>query len=156
MYALGLVSVFFFLCGPAWGQSVSSDELLKNSGRYEGKRVTYEGEVIGDIMRRGRYAWLNVRDQARAIGIWAEVSLLTQIAFTGHYKSRGDIISVTGIFHNSCLEHGGDLDIHAQTIRILSRGKEIPEVVSPKKKKLSLMLLGAIILLWTLTHLLHK
>ena len=74
-----------------------------------------------------------------------------EIYFTGSYKTQGDKVEVAGIFHRACLEHGGDLDIHAQSLRKLENGRTVNQVLSLDKKNLSLILLGALFLLWILT-----
>jgi len=134
-------------------QSISSSELINNAKQYDGKTVAYEGEVIGDVMARGDYAWVNVNDGANAIGIWAAKDLIKEISYAGSYKARGDWVEITGIFHRACVEHGGDLDIHASAIRKIAAGKEIPEkIISPKIKQAAI-LLAILFSLWILTNL---
>ena len=44
-----------------------AEELLKEAEKYDEKEVIYKGEVIGDIIIRRYFAWINVRDETRAI-----------------------------------------------------------------------------------------
>ena len=97
--------------------------------------MTYEGEVIGDIMARGEYAWVNVNDDVNAIGVWAPKSMLKDIIHKGTYKEKGDWIEIKGVFHRSCAEHGGDLDIHAETLIKLKDGYIIAEPLDSAKKR---------------------
>ena len=136
-----------------YAQSVSSTELINNAKLYDGKVVTYEGEVIGDIMVRGEYAWINVNDGQNAIGIWIEKSKTLDILYTGSYKSKGDWIEVTGIFQRACPAHGGDLDLHAQGIRKIRPGRLVLERWNLTKRNLALILLGALCLVWILRQL---
>ncbi|MDD5775078.1 MAG: DNA-binding protein, partial [Candidatus Omnitrophica bacterium] len=43
-------------------QTVSSEELIARPKDFDGTAVVFRGEVIGDIMIRGGYAWINVHD----------------------------------------------------------------------------------------------
>ncbi len=132
-------------------QSISSNELITHAKVYDGKLVTYSGEAIGDVMFRGEFAWVNINDGNNAIGAWVSAALAKEINFMGAYKSRGDTLEITGIFHRACLEHGGDLDIHAQTLRKLAGGKAVNQEIDFLKVKIILILLGALFLIWILT-----
>ncbi|MFH1190705.1 MAG: DNA-binding protein [Candidatus Omnitrophota bacterium] len=146
-------SVFLFFCPSVllFAQSVSSSELINNAKQYDGKLVTYSGEVIGDVMPRGEFAWVNINDGQYALGVWMGAALSKEIKFTGSYKSRGDNLEIVGIFHRACLEHGGDLDIHAHSLGEIVRGRIIKEKLNSDKVSLSLVLLGALFLIWILT-----
>jgi hypothetical protein len=104
---------------------VTSTELINNAKEYDKKEVIYSGEVIGDIMKRDEYAWINVSDGDNAIGIWLPFEETKKIEYTGQYRYRGDIVKITGIFNRACPEHGGDLDIHSKSIEVVERGYEI-------------------------------
>jgi len=150
------------LAGPVYlipgfaAESISSAELLSNSKHYDGKQISYRGEVIGEVMKRGDFAWINLHDGENAIGIWAPLSLTKGIVYTGSYKARGDVLEVSGIFNRACSEHGGDLDIHAQTLLKIESGKLTPEIINPVKRNQALILLGVLLLVWILTLLLRK
>jgi len=103
---------------------VTSDDLINSASEYDGKEVIYTGEVIGDIMRRGDNCWINVSDGNNAIGIWLPLKETEMIKYTGQYRYRGDIVKVKGIFNRACSEHGGDLDIHTDSLEILESGYE--------------------------------
>lgn len=139
-----------------YAQPISSTELINNAKQYDGKTVVYTGEAIGDIMKRGDYAWMNINDGQNAIGIWVNSSLVKDIAYTGSYKSIGDEIEVTGVFHRACTEHGGDLDIHAQAIRKIDSGRSIQEKFNLGKRNLAMVLLGILCFIWILTLLKSK
>ncbi|MBM3254814.1 MAG: DNA-binding protein [Candidatus Omnitrophica bacterium] len=141
---------------PAHAQPLSSAELIKNSRLYDGKTVVFAGEVIGDVMLRGDYAWVNLNDGAGAIGVWVERSLASQIHNNGSYKSRGDWVEVVGLFNRSCLQHGGDLDIHAQSLRKLSTGGLVIERFNLGKRNLIIALAALLSLLWILSSLKKK
>lgn len=137
-------------------ETISSTELINNAKEYDNKMVIYKGEVIGDIMVRGKFSWINVNDGVNAIGIWSDKDLVKDILYTGSYKSRGDIIEVKGVFHRACLEHGGDMDIHTQALRRINSGEIIKEPVDINKRKLAFILLGALIIIFVLSWLARK
>lgn len=142
-----LIALFWFITATAFAQPVSSADLINNAKQYDGKVVDYKGEVIGDVMIRGQYAWVNINDGQNAIGIMCDRFLIKEIRCGGSYKFKGDIIEVRSIFHRACLEHGGDLDIHAQSINKITPGKEILESLSLNKLKTAFVLLVVLIIL---------
>ena len=135
-----LVSNFCF------AQPVSSTELINNAKNYDGKTVAYSGEVIGDIMKRGEYAWVNVSDGQAALGIWLPKDLTRDILYSGSFKFSGDWIEVAGIFQRACPQHGGDLDIHAQALRRISSGKLRIERINTEKRNFIFILSGILCL----------
>ncbi|MDD5156076.1 MAG: DNA-binding protein [Candidatus Omnitrophica bacterium] len=156
-----VASAFFWFCVLQFAlivpfslaQPVSSPELISNAKLYNGKTVVYEGEVIGDVMVRGDYAWVNLNDGFNAIGIWCPKSLTTDIIYKGSYKYRGDRLEVTGVFWRSCPEHGGDLDIHAQAIRKTGTGCALTERLDVSKRNLFLAFAGILCLILILKQL---
>jgi hypothetical protein len=121
-------------------------DLLNNTKQYDGQVVNYKGEVIGDVMIRGNYAWLHVNDGAIAIGIWAPKTMVKNITYIGSYHKKGDILEVSGIFHRSCLEHGGDLDIHASEIKIIIPGSLVIRPINRKKVYIGISSLAFVLL----------
>ena len=88
------------------------------------RKVTVQGEVIGDVMIRGENAWINIKDAKGAIGIWTTAKQAESITTAGDYKHTGDWIEVEGVFNKQCQLHGGDTDIHAVTIKVIKEGLE--------------------------------
>ena len=133
-------NLFFFaiLClflniSNCYAQASTSLELINNAKQYDGKTVNYRGEVIGEVMVRGDYAWLHVNDGTIAIGIWALKTTVQDIRYAGDYHKKGDIVEVSGTFHRSCLEHGGDLDIHVFEIKKIISGSPVIQPISKNK-----------------------
>jgi hypothetical protein len=143
----------FLLVNNCCAQPISSTELINNAKLYDEKTVAYAGEVIGDVMARGEFSWVNLNDGQNAIGIWMLERLSKEIFYSGSYKARGDIIEVVGVFHRACPEHGGDLDIHAQGLRKISPGRELAEKLNTSKKNFALVLLGILCLVLILRRL---
>ncbi len=136
--------------------ALTSTELIENSKEYDRKEVNYRGEVIGEIMVRGDFAWINVNDGVNAIGIWTPANLVKEIKFTGNYQYRGDRVEVSGMLNRACSEHGGDLDIHAQKIEIFKEGYEIYHPLNRSRLNLALVFFGLSFILIGLNAYLKK
>lgn len=130
---------------------VSSEELIKNAKEYDGKEVVFQGEAIGDIMKRGNFYWVNISDGKSALGVFFSKTVLSDIMFTGDYNHTGDTVEVKGIFHRSCLEHGGDLDIHASVMTKVKHGSKIIHKIGRKKTGAVLWLTGILFIVIVLT-----
>lgn len=104
---------------------VDSGKLINNAIKYDAKKVEYQGEVIGDVMKRGEYAWINVNDGNNAIGIYLRTTEVDKIKTVGNYKYKGDIVKILGTFHRACKQHSGELDIHADRLIIVKKGYRI-------------------------------
>ena len=109
----------------AESESVNSNDLIDHAKDYDGTTVVFEGEVLGDILYRGEYAWLAVFDGSNTIGCYVTRTQAETITFVGGYGKKGDTVLVEGVFHRACPEHGGDLDIHASSVTVLSTGARV-------------------------------
>ncbi|MBE0417972.1 MAG: hypothetical protein IBX63_09435 [Coriobacteriia bacterium] len=120
---------------------VSSGDLVEHADTWDGKRVLFEGEAIGDVMVRGPLAWFHVNDDAysdRPIpagglpqgynsghAVLAPAEESARVTTFGSYRARGDIVRVTGIFQAADPRHGGDMLIEAESIQVIERGYPI-------------------------------
>ncbi len=116
-----------------WAGATASDELIGNAKLFDGQEVAYEGELIGSVLGRGEFVWLNLNDGKNAIGVWMPRALAVDVRHAGAHSMRGDWLVVSGIFHRACPEHGGGLDIHARIVAVTGEGGKIPEVISYQK-----------------------
>lgn len=128
-YLFFIGSVLLLFRVDCFAEVISSTELINNAKLYDGKIISYSGETIGDIMARKEYAWVNLNDGKNAVGIWIKRELTHGIQYSGSYNVKGDWVEIKGIFHRSCPEHGGDFDIHAQSIIEISFGSKIPHSI---------------------------
>ena len=133
---------------------------------WNGKTVTFHGEAIGEVMVRGDYAWIHLNDDAymeknveegatlagynSGMAIWVPAELTKQIDTYGDYKHEGTIVEITGVFNAACKEHGGDMDIHATSLRILRVGHPVDDPIRPWKVWLALGLIAVAVGLWRL------
>jgi len=129
MKKLAMITLALWLLLPmgalAEARVVTSTDLIENALVLDGQTVSYTGEVVGDIMKRGDHTWLNLSDGSNAMGVWMETTALGEIAIAGRYGEKGDTVQVTGTFHRACREHGGDLDIHADTLTVVTAGSPV-------------------------------
>jgi hypothetical protein len=141
--------ILIFFCGAVcYAQQLSSTELINNAKEYDGKSVVYVGEAVGDVMVRGDFAWVNINDGENAIGVWLSKELAGEIQFTGSYHSKGDRLEITGVFQRNCIQHGGDMDIHAQGIRKISPGMAVGEELDITKRNFVFILLAVLCLVF--------
>ncbi len=98
------------------------NDLINKSIQIDKQTITIEAEVIGEVLERGDHAWLNVNDQTNAIGVYLPSEMTKDLTKFGDYNNIGDTVRVTGVFSRNCVEHGGELDIHATSITIIKKG----------------------------------
>ncbi len=120
---------------------VSMADLLNDWEKLDGSEVIFRGEAIGDVMRRGDHAWVTINDdlysrEARleagklrggnsGIGVWLPIAEAEKIEVLGRFGTVGDFVEVRGVFNATCLEHGGDFDIHAFSLTVIYPGREV-------------------------------
>ena len=131
---LFLIIVLLLLVVPAAaladGNAVGSNDLIDHAKDYDNQTVVYEGEVLGDILNRGNHAWLAVYDGSNTIGVYVTAEQAAQITVVGGYGKHGDSVRIEGVFHRACAEHGGDLDIHADSLQVIAVGAAVQMPVS--------------------------
>jgi hypothetical protein len=137
-------------------ETVSSIELIENAQSYDGEQVVYEGEVIGEEMHRRDGVWVNLYDGDNSIGVWLSPEMAEIIDYKGGYKARGDILEVRGIFNRACPQHGGDLDIHAISLRKIKPGWQKQKQIIPAKRNLVIILLVVLCLILILRSLISR
>jgi hypothetical protein len=150
---------------PSVPEEVNSSTLVEEAKKWNGRQVIFTGEAVGEGMVRGQkcwihlnddaYMWKNIEEGAKLGGynsgqaVWLDAGLAGKITYYGNYLYEGDIVKVTGTFHSVCRDHGGDMDIHADTLEIVRIGHPVKHTVNFKQAWLSLVLLGlAGVLFW--------
>lgn len=122
-------------------ETVSSTELIEHPEKYDRRRVAYEGEAVGDILRRGDSAWLTLNDDEyrhrphrsfrelkggnTGIGVYGPYELASKITRLGSYDSLGDLVIVEGVFYAASPAHGGDLMIEFDTLTVARAGRRL-------------------------------
>ena len=110
----------------------SSNELIEKAKELNGRKLNYRGELVTAILDRGEYSWINLNDGFNAIGVWCRSSLLGGVKSAGDYKNRGDMIEVNGTLNRACSIHNGELDIHADTVKIVKKGHSLIKAMDHK------------------------
>lgn len=104
----------------------SSTQIIENAKDIDNQHIKYRGEIIGDPLVRGEFVWLSVNDGTSALSVHVSAELLPDSLIFGKYGIRGDILTFTGCFHRACAEHGGDLDIHVESLELNENGYTVP------------------------------
>jgi hypothetical protein len=98
-------------------------ELASMQSGLDGQAVTFTGEVVSEQLAGGDgHVWVNVLSSGVAIGVWMPRDLGEDLEVFGSYSHTGDMVRVTGVLHEGCDQHGGDLDVHAESLELLERG----------------------------------
>jgi hypothetical protein len=129
--------------------SPGSTALVEDAQNWDGQAVQFTGEAIGEAMRRGAMAWIHLNDDAyglagagvnpgfagfnSGIAVWMDSAMASRIASFGDYRRHGDLVEVTGTFHAACPQHGGDLDIHATSLRVVRPGYDTVQLIRPSR-----------------------
>ena len=131
------------------GVEVNSASLVDNANAWNGHVITFKGEAIGEAMVRGRMAWIHLNDDAymwknieegakldgynSGQAVWISDDLAMKIRFFGYFKQAGDVVKIVGTFNAACLQHGGDMDIHASTLEIVRVGHPVYHVFNASR-----------------------
>jgi hypothetical protein len=122
--------------------AASLEDLNRNPGEWDGKIVTVAGEVVGRL-DKGSHVWLNLWENGWSLGVWCPKEQAEGIRVVGDYLHVGDRVEVMGVFHSRCGEHGGEPDLHAENLRVISEGYEVPRTVNLLLLALSFAVLAA-------------
>jgi hypothetical protein len=122
--------------------ATSLENLNQSPGEWDGKMVTVVGEVVGKL-DKGEHLWLNLWENGWSLGVWCTRKQAEGIRVVGDYLHVGDRVEVTGIFHARCGEHGGEPDLHAENLLVISEGYGVPRPVNLLLLALSFAVLAA-------------
>lgn len=140
---LSILVAVLLLAGPVAASATgafSPDELIGLERYMDGRRITIQGEAIGEELRAGQdYRWVNLLGESVAVGVYMHEMDAAMIDSYGSYRRTGDIVRVTGILNIACDEHGGDLDVHAEIVEVVEEGQPISRELEAWK----LLLIGA-------------
>lgn len=121
-------------------------QILENPERFDGKEVELTGEAVGIYIRSGNGYFIQLnqdayiersiseggpaRGQNLSIAVYLEGESFKKIKNFGDYDTKGDIVSVKGVFRVSCPVHRGETDIHADELRVIKRGYRIKHEIN--------------------------
>lgn len=178
-FALALAGVVFgtLLFSPAAfavesPSDPSSGELVEQPKSYDGRAVTFEGEAVGEVLKRGDHAWLHLNDDAymyenveegapldgynSGMPVWVPVAMAGRVGTLGDYKHEGDVVRVEGTFNAACREHGGDMDIHATQLVVVTPGHPAADPIRTWKVLLAAGLTMLAAAFWLLDRMLSR
>jgi hypothetical protein len=118
-----IVAILLILLVPL-ARAESGEALIENSASFDGKTVTFTGEIIG-VFIRGDYAWVNILDNDVAIGVLCRAEDARKVTVIGDYRHVGDTVETIGTFQMADPKQGGDLDIHADNFTVVATGREL-------------------------------
>lgn len=103
---------------------LSTNDLVENSYKWDGKTVSFKGEVLEDLMERKDGLWMNLSDgNNTAMGVFVPKGIaMPFIDHTESYRTVGDVVLITGVFHRTCIQHEGETDIHATSVTVVTPG----------------------------------
>ena len=130
-------------------EPLSPAEVVVMGSEMDGSTIVVEGEAIADVLRAmGGGRWLNVLGDEVGLGIWAPEAMLEPIEHLGTYKEDGDIVRVTGTLNMTCPTHGGEFDVHAESIEVVEVGHARPHIPVPARGLVGLagMIIGGALL----------
>lgn len=144
----------------AEGARVSSATVLHCPEAMDGRRVTFVGEVVGDVLRRRGGAWVLVNDDDYALRtgplplhgtlagtnsglpVWLPEDLLDGLSEPGRPGRRGDIVLVTGRILRTDPEDAGGLTLRAETLTIVAAGVDVDEPLDVPRLALAVAFVG--------------
>ncbi len=120
------VSLGWAPCAVALEDVYSPARVVTDVTQLDGLEIGMEGEVIGDRLHADEdHVWLNILGEGTAVGVYLDKDLADRVETFGDYSHRGDVIHVRAVVNAACDQHGGDLDVHALALEVVSSGHEI-------------------------------
>ena len=91
----------------------------------DGATVRFTAEVVSEALRADdAHVWLNMSGDGVAIGVYMPTEMAEQVTTFGDYGHDGDVVEVLGVYNEACDQHGGDMDVHAESLVVLTAGSE--------------------------------
>lgn len=152
---------------PINGRRITSGQVMECPAAFDGRRVSYAGEVIGDLLHRDGGAWVLVNDDdyALAVGplpghqvhrgtnsgltVWLPSDLTDRITGLGQPNQRGDIVHIEGHILRTDPDDGGGLTLRADRLEVLEPSQQVNEPLHLPQAILALTSLVAAIVLAT-------
>lgn len=136
----------------------SIDELVHADSSFQGSTVQITGEVVGDAIRAeedpGKH-WITMEalgdEDDSSISVLIDDSYLGLVDAYGKYGVVGTTLQVRGTFYLTCTSHEGIMDIHADTVKLVERGRKTSPSYDSRMPGMAVTLLllgGAMLLLY--------
>lgn len=126
---------------------VSSTSVLTCPFEFDGLRVQYIGEVVGDVLARDGGSWVLMNDDAYALrdgpltaggipsgtnsglSVWLPEPQDQFVDEPGRPGRRGDVLEIAGTVHRADPRDGGGLTIRAHDVEVVADAVTIDEPV---------------------------
>jgi hypothetical protein len=124
---------------------ITSSLVLACPRLFDGREVTFIGEVVGDVLRRTDGAWLQVNDDDYALevgpvgahrdlrgsnsglGVWVPDGLHEELGAPGRHGTRGAIVRIEGVLLRADPDAGGSMTIRATALGVLAPAATVSE-----------------------------
>ncbi|MBS3940247.1 MAG: hypothetical protein KG028_04725 [Actinobacteria bacterium] len=152
---------------PVTGARVTSAMMVACPAAFDGRRVRYAGELVGDLLHRDGGAWVLVNDDDYALrygplpahreyrgtnsglSVWLPTDLLDDITGLGRPNQRGDLVVLDGHVRRTDPDDGGGLSLRADTLQIIRPAQPLTEPLDRPQAILAAASLLAAGVLWT-------
>jgi hypothetical protein len=129
------------------GGRLTSAQIYACPSAFDGYRITFVGEAIGEILRRDGGAWVQVNDDDYALqvgpigahleqrgfntglSVWLPDGLHERIGGVGRPEVRGDVLLLEGMLLRADPADGGGITLRADRMEVLAPSVEVPEVL---------------------------
>jgi hypothetical protein len=127
------------------GGRVSSTQIYACPSAFDGLRITFAGEVIGEVIPRRGGAWVQVNDDDYAfevgpigphleqrgfntgMSVWLPDGLHERIEGVGRHGRRGDVVLLEGPLLRADPADGGGTTLRADRLEVLAPTVEVTE-----------------------------
>lgn len=135
LIAFIIVGIALFGTPKAYALSDLTDlnTLINESREYDGQTVLVQGEALLEALERKDFTWVNINDGTNAIGVVMSQTEADQIKMYGDFKQKGDTVKIEAVFNRSCIEHGGDMDLHFVRLIDIIPGEKTNHPISRNK-----------------------
>lgn len=115
--------------------TLSTREIVSLPPSEGGLDVTMEGEAILAALRSDDgHVFVNLLQDDTAVGVWMPREQADRIDGFGRYGRSGTFLRVEGVVNVACAQHGGDLDVHAARVEVVSPSREAGLVLVPPSR----------------------
>jgi hypothetical protein len=129
------------------GGRVTSSQVYACPSAFDGLRVSFIGEAIGEVLPRRGGAWVQVNDDDYAlqhgpigrhleqagfntgISVWLPDGLHERIEGVGRPEVRGDVLALDGVLMRADPADGGGITLRADRMEVLASATEVPELL---------------------------
>lgn len=151
----------------ATGARVSSAAIVACPQAFDGRRVTYAGEIVGDVLRRDGGGWVQVNDDDYALEVgplpahddlrgsnsglqvWIPDDLIDGLE-PGRPGRRGDVVQVDGVLLRADPDDAGGMTLRADALQVHATAVDVDVPVGGGRVVLAAAASALALALWAL------